>query len=140
MNFEYTRPPNFEDILKVFGRECCKPGVLFTYGNTLYNPSRVPVPPSLIMHEEVHSRRQLSIMMGPELWWSNYLTDKSFRYEEELIAHQVEYLKAVEGAGRDVRRRYLAVISERLASPLYGRMTTKDRAKAAILAMRGVES
>lgn len=140
MNVEYIRPPNFADIFKVFGRECCKTGVLFTYGNTLYNPSRVPIPPSLFAHEEVHSRRQLAVLMGPELWWSNYLTDKSFRYTEELIAHQVEYLKATENGGRAERRRNLAVIAERLASPLYGKMTTKDRAKAAILAMRGAET
>ena len=132
MDVQYTLPPNFQAIVDRFGPPVTKPGVLFTYGNVIYYPGgrrRGPISDAIMAHEAVHARRQGD---DPAGWWQRYLTEKSFRYTEELVAHQVEYLVASEGVGRQIRRRALALIAHRLSSPLYGRMVTLDQAREAI--------
>lgn len=128
------RPPNFEKILAVFPM-AAKPTVLFCYGRVLYNPSGGPVSDALMVHEGVHSERQ--IKMGVEDWWDRYLVDGQFRYEEELLAHRAEYRAAIEKpefASRKWRRAQLKVIAKRLSSPLYGRIVSEEQAREAILA------
>lgn len=132
MDVQYTLPPNFREIVERFGPAVTKPGVMFTYGSVIYYPGgrrMPPISPALMAHEAVHSRRQGD---DPAGWWSHYLTDKFFRYTEELIAHQVEYVVACENAGRPIRRRALAIIAARLSGSLYGNMTTLAKAREAI--------
>lgn len=123
------QPPNFQLIVERFGLHAVK-SAFFCYGNTIYNPTRAKLTPALLAHEGVHSERQGS---DPAKWWVDYLIDDDFRYFEELLAHRVEYVAATEGVGRDMRRRYLAAIAERLSSPMYGRVTSKAKAKLAIM-------
>ena len=107
IKFKRGLPPNYELLAKHFPM---KGGEIFTYGNKIYTPSRLS--PSLIAHEKTHVRQQLK--MGVEIWWARYIADEDFRFSQELEAHQVEY----RAGGR------LKVIAERLASPLYGNLTT----------------
>ena len=131
MQIKHTKPPNYDAIRQHFGRVVDGPGVMFTYGDTIYFPRShgQGISQALLAHELVHSRRQGD---DPAKWWELYLSDKLFRFEEELVAHQVEYLAACEGVGRQQRRHSLAAISKRLAGPLYGNMTTKAKAKLII--------
>lgn len=120
-------PPNFAEIVKVFPT-AVKKGVLFAYGDTIYNPSDIAIPLQLLAHESVHGAQQR--IQGPEQWWHLYLHDKEFCFGEELEAHRVElesYCADVAG-GRVERRRYTAMVAERLSGELYGRMTTKAKA------------
>ncbi len=128
----YERPPNFALIVARFGRNCQKKGVMFTYGDTVYYPGGAgdKLSKGLHAHEGVHSYRQ---GQHPDQWWDDYLHDKNFRLQEELIAHQVEYIIETQfNTGRTFRRRYLAAIAERLSGPLYGRMCTRASAKRLI--------
>ena len=121
-----SRPPNFEAILKVFPG-AANEGVIFSYGDTIYSPDRAVLPPQLMAHEAVHGQRQLEI--GVELWWDTYLVDLGFRYQEELLAHRVEYQElCARHPSRGERRAALRLVAKRLASPLYGRMVTLDKA------------
>lgn len=121
------RPPNYEAILAVFPG-ASGPGVVFAYGYSIYVTGRIPLQPAILAHELVHCERQ--IRMGVENWWSNYLVDKSFRYDEELLAHRAEYQALVENVPtRQQRRRILADIAKKLSAPLYGRMVTFEQAK-----------
>lgn len=131
MQIKHERPPNYDAIRQKFGRVVDGIGVMFTYGDTIYYPRShgEGISKSLVAHEIVHSRRQGD---DPAKWWEWYLNNKEFRFEEELVAHQVEYVAACEGVGRQQRRQYLAAISKRLAGPLYGNMTTKAKAKLII--------
>jgi hypothetical protein len=129
---KFERPPNYAEIVKVFPAVKLRRGVIFTYGKTIYNPDRTPLTRALRAHEEVHSKRQSvehAHALGPEKWWELYLKEKDFRLAEELIAHQVEYMIAAEGVGRQLRRRTLAQIAARLSGPIYGRMVSLDEAK-----------
>lgn len=127
----YDHPPNFRAIRERFGRAVEKTGVIFTYGAVVYFPRGMgaKLPASIYAHEGVHCHRQGD---NPEAWWDKYLADTAFRYREEVVAHQVEFIVACDKAGRPERRRQAAMIAKRLASPLYGNMTTKAAAMATI--------
>lgn len=120
-------PPNFQAIKAVFPM-AIKPTVIFAYGDIIYNPSGKAIPPEIIAHEEVHGKRQLE--MGVELWWERYLTDKQFRYDEELLAHREEYKQHCKlYTSRAHRRSGLILIARRLCSPLYGSVVNMEKAK-----------
>lgn len=143
-------PPNIDKIDAVFGPCTTRPGVFYAYGNTIFNPDNVEVPPWLIAHEAVHGYRQLNPAATEEViiaryaamtdeqkiegWWTAYLADKEFRFAEELVAHGAEwrYFAAVKGHDRNLRRRYLTAIAERLSGPLYGELMSLERSKAQI--------
>lgn len=126
MKIEHAKPPNFDSIVKVFPT-AVKKGVLFCWGDTIYNPSNVFVPESLIVHETTHSGQQKSI--GTQAWWDMYLTSRDFRFIQELEAHQAEFKYVMEHLSRAERRSQAVQIAERLASPLYGNMVSVKRAK-----------
>jgi hypothetical protein len=132
ITIKFEKPPNYKDIVKAFPAVKLRRGVIFTFGLNIYNPDRIVLTRSLRAHETVHSRRQ-GVEDGPGKWWDQYLTDKVFRLREELLAHQVEYMIEADGAGRQIRRRALAVIAARLSGPIYGRMVSLDEAKRQIL-------
>ncbi len=110
-------PPNFEQIKAAFPRADL-PGVLFAYGDRIYNPSGIVVPPALIAHEEVHLARQHHTYMTPELWWKEYLASSEFRYHEELLAHAAEFRYQKNG-DRNVTAALLQRTAMRLIAPLY---------------------
>lgn len=109
-------PPNYSEIRAAF-KEAIRPGVIFAYGDTIFNPIGATLSPSLIAHEEVHSGQQGD---DPEGWWRRYIAESVFRFEQELAAHRAEYRVAIRDGSRHVRRSTLKLIASRLASPLYG--------------------
>ena len=133
MKIIYERPPNFEDIRKVFPM-ADNYGVIFAFNGAIYSPSGGDIPYPLIKHEEVHCERQGTTEADAVKWWAMYLKSMDFRYAEELVAHRAEYLECIETAkNRNMKRKALKFISKRLASPLYGNMVTKKQAGIKIL-------
>jgi hypothetical protein len=121
------RPPNFERIQAAFPKSM-NSGVMFAYGNAIYNPSGIVIPPALIAHEEVHLRRQQELAprpgsttqwSGTELWWDRYLRDSEFRYNEELLAHAAEFKTQRVTSDRNFGARLLMHTALRLVAPLY---------------------
>ncbi len=126
-------PPNFASIRAVFPG-ASNVGVIFAYAPDIYCMHTTNIPPELIAHEKVHIERQEAYPGGVEAWWSRYLVDLSWRYNEELLAHRAEYRWLCENASRQVRRASLKVIGRKLAAPLYGNMVTPARAMEDIAA------
>lgn len=115
LKIEIANPPNFDKILTAFPH-ANRHGVIFAYGDTIYNPSGIVIPPPLVAHEEVHGRRQTS----PEKWWLSYIADPEFRYNEELYAHAAELLafkKII--TDRNQRAKLMMTTAQRLLAPLY---------------------
>lgn len=135
MNVELKRPPNWDDIVRVFPMVASPVNrVIFTWGYTIYNPFGAKIDDSLFAHEAVHSGRQRrGRTVDPLWWWDRYLEDPQFRLTEEIPAHRAEWHKIVETRGRAERRQALAQIAQRLAGPLYGRLLTANQAKELIL-------
>ena len=119
-------PPNIEILKKVFP---IRSGVLFSWGDRIYNPDGIDIPEELIVHEEIHGARQINDIEG---WWEKYIEDPAFRLQEEIPAHQAEYLHLYKTANRQTRRRALVQIANRLSSPLYGKMLKPAEAKRII--------
>lgn len=121
-------PPLFDEIDACF-RVRGKHGVLYAWGDRIYNPSGVHVSDELIAHERVHGTRQGSDITG---WWRRYMAEPAFRLEEEIAAHRAEYEWLAGHGSRNERRAALKRVAARLASPLYGRMVTPADAKRAL--------
>lgn len=121
-------PPIYDEIDAAFSVRNLR-GVIFCFGDIIYNPGGGTVTPSLIAHEEVHRDRQGSDVLG---WWRRYIDEAEFRLSEEIPAHQAEYWHVAEGANRAVRRRALKIVAKKLAAPLYGKIITLDEAKKII--------
>lgn len=122
----FTQPPNYAALVARFPA-AARPGVIFTYGNTIHNPSRAQIPKHIIAHEGEHGRRQE--IAGVEAWWDRYLNDAFFRLDEELRAHHVEYKAALRNIGPGALRD----IARRLSGPLYDHVLTYEQACHAIL-------
>lgn len=128
-----TCPPNFEEIKKMFPL-CERPGVLFCYGDTIYNPHDVEVRRSIVAHECTHMLQQRNIKGGVEEWWKLYLDSREFRFQQELDAHRIEYRDFLaQGANRHQRRAEFKIVAQKLASPLYGNLVTVSTAEKYIL-------
>jgi len=125
------RPPNYDEIVSVFPVVTTMQGVLYAYCDAIYNPDWVDIPQSLLAHEQVHLQRQSA---NPAGWWTRYLIDEKFRFDEELTAHCVEWatIKNEPGPDRNYRRASLNMIAKRLSSPLYGSMVCFDTARKMI--------
>jgi len=143
MRVVHAPPPMFEEIDAAFnvrGRP-----VLFAFGDKIYNPAGVNVPPDLMAHEEVHGERQLRLnpfdrAAGVLEWWRRYIAEPEFRLAEELPAHVAEFNslcrqnRAKWVSERNMRRTLAAHVARKLAAPLYGRLLAFPDAKKAILA------
>lgn len=123
-------PPNFNELAKVFPIKG-KPGVIFAYGDRIYNPSGHLLTPEVVAHEEVHCARQVEAGVG--MWWHGYVTWHEFRLAEEILAHRAEW-----DAWRDnnlpskMDGRELDLLATRLSSPLYGSMISYECARHTI--------
>lgn len=118
-------PPNINEIQAVFP---LPRGVIFTYGDRIYNPYGGKLPPWLIEHEKVHIQQQLRY--GVAEWWSRYLIDAPWRLSQEMEAHRMEY-RVYCAIIRDVRKRKVALIemARRLSGPMYGGLISLHEAK-----------
>jgi hypothetical protein len=116
MEIRFERPPMWAEIDARF-HVAGKP-VIFAWGNIIYNPESIIVTPDLLAHEMVHGGRQGETVQE---WWLRYIADEAFRYEEELLAHRVEF--EFLAAGEKDRNRLSKLLhrtAARLGSPLYG--------------------
>lgn len=119
-------PPNYQRINKAFNVR--GQPVIFAFGQAIYNPAKIKIPPQLYAHEAVHLDRQGS---DPNAWWERYIEEPRFRLDEEIPAHVAEYrvVKPYDGASG----RWLNLIAERLASPLYGSLISQANAKTLLI-------
>jgi hypothetical protein len=105
--------------------------VLFCFGDVIYNPTGIKIPPQLMVHEAVHSKQQGK---DPFEWWRRYLVDNAFRLDQELPAHRAEW-SFVRDVLPDVEEEeMLHRIAWRLSSPLYGSMIGYEEARRQIAA------
>ena len=121
-------PPNFKAISEVFpvmGR----PGILYAWGDKLYNPSGVKLTPWIEAHEQTHMDRQTDA----EAWWAEYLIYPTFRLQEEILAHQYEWgMFHSFYTSPTYLEKYLDMMAKRLSSPLYGNLISYEEAKREI--------
>ncbi len=124
MKQKFEFPPNIDKIRARFDIEG-KP-VVFTYGDTLYNPHKGNIERHLYVHEETHVKQQGD---NPEAWWDEYMTNDQFRLAQEVMAYrnQYNYIKDTL-KNREVVNKFLNKIASDLSSEIYGNICTKSEA------------
>ena len=134
MQIVVAKPPNWDALNAVFHVEQRR-GVIFAFGELIYNPDNVRISQPLMRHEAVHGVRQRRV--GVDAWWTRYIEEADYRLAEELPSHMAEYEQfCMDQSDRNARSRYLFECAGRLAGPLYGGLLTRSQAKRAILTGR----
>jgi len=130
VKISYEKPPIFDAVCNTFQ---INPECYFTYGDTLYNPSRLPIPPEIIAHEKVHMKQQNYNDNDAAIWWGKFLRDRDFRIDQEARAYgrQYEYIK-YHVKDKRVTENYLDQLTKSLSGPLYGRCIEFDKARKLI--------
>lgn len=124
-------PPNYEAICEAIPDVTDQKGVVFTYGDTIYNPYGGEVQDHLELHESIHEAQQA--MIGVENWWNKYLVDKKFRLEQETEAYRAQYQFVFKKYGRAVATNFLREIASDLSGGMYGNVLDRKQARKAIL-------
>jgi hypothetical protein len=126
-------PPNYDEIAKRFpvrGRQT----VVFTYGDTIYNPLGRQLAADVIAHEEVHIKQQAEYPGGPERWWTWYLLNSEFRLEQEIEAYRVQVSFARRAYSTKDAKLIAAHCVRTLSSPMYGGIVSSEEAKKLLYA------
>jgi hypothetical protein len=128
------RPPVYDRCVDVFGKAAIvgKP-ILWSWGDRIYNPEDVDIPPELFAHEAAHAAQQGTEEKGIRRWWDNYLRDPKFRFEEEVLGHRAEWFNYVRRHPGHNCGPVLEAMAKRLAGDLYGNMVPLDIARATLL-------
>lgn len=119
MKILIERPPRWlwDEAHKLF--ELDDKRVIYSWGETIYNPGNVYVDKHLIAHESTHTRQQQEIG-GPEVWWKEYFKNKTYRADCELEAYRNQYRSfCYERKDPNIRDKYLKQIVEILTSDMY---------------------
>lgn len=123
-------PPNIEEIKAVFPAVTSTSGIIFAWGNTIYNPNNVPLSEALCAHEYIHGSRQTSDENAIIKWWRTYLEDPEFRINEEILGHKAELsVELTNILDRNQRNKIVNLIAQRLSGPVYGNVITLKRAR-----------
>lgn len=124
-------PPNYKKVTKHFPAVRYNKSVVFTYGDTLYNPGVGSISEDLMVHEQVHEKQQdgLWIIGGAKRWWGRYLRDPVFRLSQEAEAYKKQY-EFVKGKikDRELLHSFLTKIASDLSSPIYGEIVSFELA------------
>jgi len=134
MNILIQKPPIWEEAHKHFEIDDAR--TIYTYGDTIYNPSNVIIDPDVLEHESVHVRQQANTEGGPRAWWRHYFDDMSFRIGQEAEAYGRQYWSFCRHEkDRNKQTRYLYMIAGFLGSKMYGVEIKNSEALALIKAM-----
>lgn len=117
MNIVEAWPPNIDAIRAALDISAQQP--IFTYGDTIYNPYKCHIDPSLMAHEETHERQQAAI--GVDAWWDRYLREPEFRADQEIAAYRRQFrVLRKHYRDRNALARWLHETAALLAGPMYG--------------------
>ena len=127
MNLEIVKdfPPFYGHIIN-YGMKP-REDTIYPFGLRIYNPSGLPIPDDIMIHEAMHIRQQGN---DPQAWWEKYLTDKGFRLSQEIEANREQY-KFICKAVKDRNKRFKALdaICRNVSSEIYGNVITYQEAR-----------
>lgn len=118
MNIVAEYPPIYDKIVEAVGKP--PETAVYTYGDTIYNPTGNELDEFLIEHEKVHQLQQEAIG-GPVNWWAEWLALPLFRLVHELGAYQAQYRAfAKKHKDRNDQARYARGLASDLCGAMYG--------------------
>lgn len=122
------KPPIYENACAAF--RINPKTVIFTYGDTIYNPNGLVLSDDLIAHEQVHIEQQKANDKDAQIWWTKYLQDSEFRLSQEVEAYakQYNFICKYKTQNRQTRFTILKRYAEVLSGGLYGNCVSYMRA------------
>lgn len=119
MKITIGKPPIWDNACVAF--QINPSSVLFTYGDTIYNPGDAQITDDLMIHEQVHAKQQKHNDEDAALWWGKYLRDPEFRISQEVEAYAEQY-KFLCRKIQNKQQRFELVkrMAEIMSGPLYG--------------------
>lgn len=126
MKVVHSYPPNIEEIKKAV---TIHENTIYTYGNTIYNPSAKSLSKDLFIHEQIHMNQQKK---SPADWWKKYLEDVSFRLSQELEAYRAQLLFYRMHHNYNLTINFKEEIAKILSSDMYGNIITFTDAMTAL--------
>lgn len=120
-------PPNFAKVKAKFPD--CEGKAIFCYGETIYNPFKLPLRPDTIEHESIHAVRQGA---DPEAWWDRYMADPKFLVDEEIPAFSAQYEFMKKFITNKESKIFLDRIARVLSSELYGSVISFQEAHSRV--------
>lgn len=122
MKVVFARPPNYDAIAAVFP---LRNGIVFTYGDTCFNPDGGTLTADLRVHEGRHCIQQENNPVRAATWWDLYLSNPEFRLSQEIEAYgdQYAFIRAAIKE-RNKAAGFLHNFATVLSSPLYGSMVS----------------
>ena len=131
MKIKETYPPNIQDIRRYFPIDDPNFHIVFTYGDTIYNPKKLEIPDDVKFHEKVHSEQQ-QVFTDPSLWWIKYCNSPQFRLEQEVEAYALQYELIKQSYPHKARKEALFDLAQSLSSGLYGIKLSHQEAESKI--------
>lgn len=132
------KPPCWDAVVMAF--QINPIHAVFTYGDTIYNPSGIQLRDDIIEHEKLHMEQQDHSIEGAELWWGKFLRDVDFRIEQEARCYARQYSYLCESRkGHEERHRTLYWLAQMLSGPLYNNAITHTQAMDKIKKYSGVK-
>lgn len=127
IKISFEKPPVYDDICKAFN--IIPRNVYYTYGDTIYNPDKLDIPPEIIAHEKVHMEQQKYNDKDAALWWGKYLREPEFRLDQEARGYGRQY-EVICGIikDRNKRNKYLFQLAKSLSGPLYNNIISHSEA------------
>lgn len=123
----FEKPPIYNNLCAAF--KVRPQGVVYTYGNIIYNPDKQDLPAEIIEHEKIHMKQQTKGDMTPDLWWGKYLRDPKFRVDQEAKGYARQYdVICSTHKDRNMRAQYLWSLASSLSGPLYNNIILHSEA------------
>lgn len=133
----YDTPPVWDSVCRAFG--VIPQTAVFTYGESIYNPSGGFMPDHIIVHEKIHIEQQKREGMTAALWWGKFLRDPAFRLDQESEAYAAQYrFVCTKVKDRNARSNFLMNIARTMGGIMYGNMIGIHEASKLIRERSGV--
>lgn len=132
MRMSFEKPPVYDLIVS---RWHINPErTVFTYGDILFNPSRLNIDEPLMAHEQTHAAQQNWNAKDAANWWARYLEDPYFRIDQEAEAYAIQYLffRKYVNHDRNQAARFLYQLASSLSGPTYGNVIGQMEAQRLI--------
>lgn len=120
MKILIEKPPIYDEALRTFNLNP-DDSIVFTYGDTLYNPNNAKITADLIRHEETHMEQQQYDRSVANVWYQRYFADANFRMEQEIEAYGEQYKFICQTVkDKNKRSKYLWAMAKDLSGTMYG--------------------
>ena len=95
---------------------------IFIYKDIIYTNNELPY--DVLAHEVQHLKQMKRI--GAKKWINKYLTNKKFRFNQEIEAYKIQMLMAKKTGDREEYNHILIECANNLSSGLYGKFNFEE--------------